>query len=394
MRTFAHVARSCTIVALLLLAFGPLQTRAADPYEINVILPLTGPTTFVGKGSRDGLEGVEQLVNKQGGIDGRPVHFVFEDDQSNAQTTVELASALIAKKVPIIMGTASAAGCGATVPLVTDGPLLYCLSPGLHPADGSYAFSASVSSADLARATIVYLRLRGLRRIAIITSTDASGQDGERGVDAALADPVNKDLAVVDREHFAPNDVSVEAQMARIKTAGPQAIIAWTTGTPLATVLRDFAGIGLDVPIVTTPANATYAQMHQYAQIMPHALLFPNKIAFAQNQVTDPGVKDVLRTFFATMNAMGIKPDVVPSTTWDPGMIVVAALRKLGTGASASQLRDYIAHLRGFAGVTGRYDFVAIPQRGIGAESVVMTRWDPAKDTWVGVSRPGGAPAP
>lgn len=394
MKTFARIARSGASFVLLLVALGPVQTRAADPYEINVILPLTGPTTFVGKGSRDGLEGVEQLVNKQGGINGRPVHFVFQDDQSNAQTTVELASALIAKKVPIIMGTASAAGCGATVPLVTDGPLLYCLSPGLHPADGSYAFSASVSSADLARATVTYLRSSGLQRIALITSTDASGQDGERGIDAALALPAGKDVTVVDREHFAPNDVSVEAQMARIKAAQPQAVIAWTTGTPLATVLRDVTGTGLDVPIVTTPANATYAQMHQYAQIMPKELLFPNKIAFALNQVTDSGVRDVLHTFFATMNAMGIKPDVVPSTTWDPGMIVVEALRKLGTNATPSQLRDFIAHLRGFAGVTGRYDFVSIPQRGVGAESVVMTRWDPVKDTWVGISRPGGIPAP
>ena len=47
----------------------------------------------------------------------------------------------------------------------------------------------------------------------MITSTDASGQDGERGVDAALADPANKDMTLVTREHYAAADLSVAAQI-------------------------------------------------------------------------------------------------------------------------------------------------------------------------------------
>jgi branched-chain amino acid transport system substrate-binding protein len=381
------------VLAALVLALTSGAAGAGNPYVINVILPLTGSTTFVGKGSREGLQGVETLTNRSGGIDGRPIHFVFQDDQSNPQTTVQLAESLIAKNVPIIMGTASVAGCNALLPLVKNGPLLYCLSPGLHPPDGSYAFSASVSSGDLALVAVRYLRLHGRKRIAIITSTDASGQDAERGIDAVLARPSNKSVTVVDREYFAPTDVDVGAQMARIKASAPQAIITWSTGTPTATVFRAITELGIDVPVLTTPGNATYAQMQQYAGFLPKELLFPNKLALAVNQVTDPGVKAALDSFYATLGGMGIKPDIIPSTTWDPGMIVVAALRKLGTHATAAQLREYIARLRGFAGVTGRYDFVAVPQRGVGASSVVMTRWDPAKGTWIGVSKPGGVPA-
>jgi branched-chain amino acid transport system substrate-binding protein len=379
--------------ALLLGALLPCGARAAEPYEIDVILPLTGPTTFVGKGSQAGLQGVEDVVNKAGGINGRPIHFVFADDQSNPQVTVQLANALLAKKVPIIMGTASVAGCSAMLPLVKDGPLLYCLSPGLHPPDGSYAFSASVSSADTTAVSVRYFRLRGLKKIAIVTSTDASGQDAERGIDAALALPENKDVTVVDREHFAPGDVSVSAQMARIKAAGPQAIIAWSTGTPAATVFRAITELGIDVPVLTTNGNSTYAQMHQYGQFLPKELLFPDQPALAVDEISDRGVKDALNTFYTTLTAMGIKPDIIPSTSWDPGLIVVAALKKLGLNATAAQIRDYIANLRGFAGVTGRYDFRAVPQRGLGPNSVIITRWDPQKDTWVGVSKPGGAPS-
>ncbi|HXP93055.1 MAG TPA: ABC transporter substrate-binding protein [Candidatus Binatia bacterium] len=388
MRRAALLAAAALLSALL-----PAAAGAADPFEINVILPLTGQATFVGKGSQQGLAGVEEATNKSGGVNGRPIHFVFQDDQSNPQITVQIANALIAKKVSVILGTAGVAGCSAVLPLVSSGPVLYCLSPGLHPPEGSYAFSASVSTADTTGVSIRYFRERGWKRIAIITSTDASGQDGERGMDAALALAENKDMAVVDREHFAPGDVTVSAQMSRMKAANPQAILAWMTGTPAGTVFRTITELGIDLPILVTNSNSTYAQMQQYAQFLPKQLYFPDQPSLAPDQVTDQGVKDALKTYFTTLNGMGIKPDVIPSTTWDPGRMVVEGFKKLGFGATAAQLRDYIASLRGWPGVNGRYDFKTVPQRGLGPNSVIITRWDSEKQTWVGVSKPGGAPA-
>ena len=68
---------------------------------------------------------------------------------------------------------------------------------------------------------------------------------------------------------------------------------------------------------------------------------------------------------------------------WDAGLISVAAFRKFGFSATAAQIHDYITHLRGFAGIDGMYDFVAVPQRGVGKASAVLTRWDPGQGTWV-----------
>jgi branched-chain amino acid transport system substrate-binding protein len=126
---------------------------------------------------------------------------------------------------------------------------------------------------------------------------------------------------------------------------------------------------------------------------LPKELLFPDQPAQAIDQVTDRGVKDALNLFFTTLNGMGIKPDVIPTSTWDPGLIVVGAFKKLGFNATAAQLRDYVSNLRGYAGVNGRYDFRAVPQRGLGPNSVIISRWDPQKETWIGVSKPGGTPS-
>src|SRR6202030_2977496 len=97
--------------------------------------------------------------------------------------------------------------------------------------------------------------------LAFMTSADATGQDAEHGLDEAVARPENKDITVVDLAHFNITDVSVAAQIVHIKAAGPQALIAWTTGTPIATVFKGAIQAGLDIPIATTSGNMTYAQM-------------------------------------------------------------------------------------------------------------------------------------
>jgi branched-chain amino acid transport system substrate-binding protein len=361
-------------------------------YEINVILPLTGQGAFLGQPQQQALQVLEGLVNREGGIQGHPVHFTFQDDQSSPQTAVQLANQLIAKKVPVILGSSLVAMCSAMAPLMKDGPVMYCLSPGIHPAAGGYVFSTSVSTTSLAQAAVAYFRSQGWTRLAVLTSTDATGQDADNAIQAALNQPDNAAMRVVAHEHFAPSDVSVAAQITRIKAAQPQALIAWATGTPIGTVFQAIAQAGLDVPVATTNGNQTYAQMQRMASFLPKQLFIPTAQWAAYDALPPGPVKDAQKKYFDAFQALGVKPDNGQSLAWDPALIVIDALRHLGVGATAAQIRAYIAGLKGFAGINGVYDFAAEPQRGLTVQQAVVTRWDPGKSAWVAVSGPAGAP--
>lgn len=380
------------IFSALLLALVPIGAPAADPYQIYAILPETGTGAFIGKEEGQSLRAVAALVNKSGGVAGRPIEFTIEDDGSNPQTAVQLLNIIIAKHVPVVLGSGLTALCSAMAPLSQNGPVQYCFSPGIHPAKGSYVFSASMSTADLAIAAIRYYRLRGMTRLAILVSTDASGQDNMRSLAAALALPENKNVKVVAQEYFSDTDVSVGAQIARIKASGAQALIAWATGTPVATILRASTDAALTIPIFTSSGNETYAQMRAYAGFLPEELDFPGPPCLALNQLPEGPVKSAVATYITAFRDAGIQPDFGQSVAWDPALLVVDALRKLGLNANATQIRDYIANLHSWNGITGHYDFGAVPQRGVGVDSVVIERWDASRNTWVGVSRPGGYP--
>jgi len=368
-----------------------MQARSADPYEIDAIISLTGQVAFIGQSAAQTLHVVEEQVNKSGGIQGRPLRIVITDDQSTPQLGVQLANIAIAKKVAVILGPSLTGVCSAVLPLLKDGPFGYCFSPGIHPTSG-YVFSAEVSTGDLVAAGIRYFRLRGWTRLAIIIATDASGQDVDHGIDVALAAPENKVMNVVAHEHFNPTDLSVAAQMARIKAANPQVLITWGTGTPEGTLLRGVSDAALDVPVFTSAANLTYAQMKAYAGFLPKQLLFPGFPFMAPDQLPRGPVKAKVAAFLSAFKAAGINPDNGQGIAWDPAFIVIDALRKLGPGATPAQIRDYVANLRGWSGIGGTYDFRSVPQRGIDINNVVIVRWDQDKGTWVGVSKPGGYP--
>ncbi|MGH7755283.1 MAG: ABC transporter substrate-binding protein [Vulcanimicrobiaceae bacterium] len=380
------------LAAALLVAVATPSVRAAEPYEINVIMPLTGSAAFLGKAENQSLQLIEGVVNKTGGIKGRPVKFVVQDDQSSPQVAVQLANAVIAKKVPVILGSSVVAMCNAIAALVKNGPVQYCFSPGIHPPQGSYTFSASVSTKDLIAVYLTYFRSMGWTKVALLFSTDGSGQDAERSFDEELKLPENKAVQIVAREHFNTTDVSVAAQISHIKAADPQVVVAWTTGTPFATVLRAYNESGMTAPLATTNGNMTYAQMAQYAPYLPKTLLFPGLSFFGFENVAKGPVRDAQKVFYDAFAAINVKPDAANSFDWDPIMIVIDALRAKGTDATAAQVRDYIANLHDYAGIDGIYDFRDAVQRGLTRSNALVTRWDAAKGTWVAISKPGGAP--
>lgn len=383
-------AAAALAVALLVFPAG-----AAEAYDINVIQSLTGGAAFLGQAEQRALQLEEKTVNASGGIKGLPLHFIFHDDQSSPQVAVQLASGIIASHPAVLLGSSLVAMCKAMAPLMTEGPVMYCLSPGIYPKPGSYVFTTNVSTHDLTTALIRYFRTKGWTRLSLITSTDATGQEAEQGIDAFLRQPENKTITMVERNHFNVTDVSVSAQLERIKTAKPQAVIAWTTGAQIATILRGAVQAGLEIPIAVSNGNMTYAQMAQYAGFLPKTLYIPSSLWPASGQgkfALNPAIAAKQKQFYDAFAAAGIKPDNASVLAWDPAVIIIDALRKLGPTATATELRDYLVHLKGQAGVNGIYDFEKVPQRGLDIDDTLVTRWRPQEKRWEVESKPAGLP--
>jgi branched-chain amino acid transport system substrate-binding protein len=379
--------RLLAAIGLVFLTIMP--SKAADPIQLYAILSLTGPGAFIGQADQKAVELALDVVNKSGGLKGRQLKVTVLDDASNPQNAVQLAGTLIGK-TPFIIGPAVTASCAAVAPMLRNGPVSYCLSPGVNPPAGSFYFSAGSSSDDLIVVMMRYFREKGWKRIGFITSTDATGQAVDRGMAYAMNLLENRSMTLVTQEHFGLSDVSVAAQISRIKAANPDAIVAWANGPAFGTVLRGIQDSGLSVPIGASAGNLVYTFLKQFGPLLAKETYFAGASSLSPD-FTPPGKQRDAQLVLAKAYAnAGLRPDFLAVSAWDPIMILVDALKALGPDASPEQIRNHIATLHGWVGVSGTYDYRDGSQRGIGQSAVMMDRYDVPTDKIVGISRPAG----
>jgi branched-chain amino acid transport system substrate-binding protein len=386
-----------TAVLALLLAVsadapGIAQTATGTPYTIDAVLELSGSNAFTGEIYATSLRIYETYVNAHGGIYGRPVHFNLRDDQTNPQVAVQLAADTIAKHPVVFFGGGNTGSCAAIAPLVKDGPVDYCISPGFTPDKGSYAFATSPSLKYILSAVLQYCRSHGYKRLALISAIDATGKASEQTLGELLALPAKHDLTLTTNQHFNPADLSIAAQVTQVAAAKADIVLSFAGGTPFGTVLRNLNDGGVHLPVLTSSANINRAQLDQYKSFLPPQLIFNGPIFEMQDQLGDRGLRDAVNILYSAYKAAGAELSPQSGFAWDPAVLIVAGLRKLGPSATPQQLRDYLLGLRKFPGVNGSYDFSIGDQHGLSADSLVFVSWDPNTRNFSLVSGPGGSP--
>lgn len=384
-----------TMVLLAGCGGGGGSSAGASPYTIGVVLSLTGPASFLGKSEKKAVDLLVQQVNAKGGINGHKLDTIIEDDQTDPSQAVQLTRTLTAQHVVALAGYPLVATCAAASPLLKNGPVQYCFTPGIHPRGSSnYVFSSNLSTGTLIHVVLKYFHAQGWDRVALIASTDASGQDGFTNVKSEVAG--FSGMQLTDTERFGTTDVSVAAQLSRIAASHPQALIVWTTGTPVATVFKGIQQAGLNIPVATTNGNETYAQMQSYASFLPANLYFgaPEDIAYKALNPSSSVYAMEQQLHQQYQSAYGAQPDIAFSLAWDPMQILVKALGAVGP--DPTKMRDYIESLHNFQGASGIYNFSTGngtgSHRGLDTSSAYVVRWDATQSTFSPVTGADAAP--
>jgi hypothetical protein len=129
--------------------------------------------------------------------------------------------------------------------------------------------------------------------------------------------------------------------------------------------------------------------------VLPKDLYFPGLAYLAGSNPKEavPQARTAIKRMYDAMKAANAPVDFQGGIPWDPAQIVVDAYRKLGPAATHDQIRQFILDLKGYAGISGLYDFSdkeTGAQRGLTAKDVLVMRWNDGKAGWDAVSKMGG----
>lgn len=372
-----------TLVCLVAIALLPARAAAADPFPIDVLLPLTGPAAFAGDAQQQVVRAMERLTNRTGGIRGRPIRFEIHDDQSSPAVAVQIVNELLPKKPVVILGPSVQATCAAVSPVLAggSGPVNYCFSPGNIPPHGGYVFASTAPIEKLIGVEVAHLREMGFKRAALLAATDASGQANAALFVTDLAAP-DQPLKLIADERFSPAALGIAAQVAKVKAASPDVLLVWGNGTAFIMALREIGNAGIDVPVLTNSFNADGEMLKRNAGIMPRTLMVQGLPYQGKNPPR--GLRNAGTEYVNALHDAGIATaSVVMAYAWDPMKITIAALRALPANATPAQLHDYLEKMHDFPGLFGTYDFRSGDQYGQNGSDMPFVMWDGARGDWI-----------
>ncbi|MFT6671784.1 MAG: branched-chain amino acid transport system substrate-binding protein [Afipia broomeae] len=101
------MTKTAVVLASLLATTAiTVPALANDPIKIGVVTPLSGTYTPIGQQVRWGLELATKEVNAAGGVMGRQIQLIFEDEEANPSVAVQKAEKLFeVQKVDFLTGT-------------------------------------------------------------------------------------------------------------------------------------------------------------------------------------------------------------------------------------------------------------------------------------------------
>lgn len=383
---------SLAIVLALMFAFTTVDVEAqtSEPIKIGAFFALSGPASSIGTPTKLVAQMVVDKINKEGGINGRPIELIVGDTEGDPTKALMVAKRLVEKdKVVALIGPTRTGTGMAVKPYIEDKahiPIMMTVGGDPVIAGGKFGpyrwtFKTPQRTSTAARKVYEYLKSQKIQKIALLTASDAFGKDGLNWLEKLAPE---YGLEIVAQEAFAPTDADMTTQLVKIRDSKPQALICWTIGPAGAKVAKNVKQLGLSTPLIQChgqpdPKYIELAGDAAEGSIMPATKL----MVYEQLPDSDPQ-KAVIQDFVHLYRDVYHFDEQYPINThsgyaWDAVFLLANAMRQVGT--NPEPLRDAIEHTQGYVGVSGIYNLTPEDHNGLGTDSLVMVKIENGK--WV-----------
>ncbi len=342
---------------------------AADTIKIGAIVSLTGTYAGLGGPEQKTLEMEVKRINDAGGINGKQIEVIIEDDATDEAKAVAAASKLIDQdQVIAIIG---ATGTGQSMAI--RGDVNRAGIPQVSMAGGSaitaapldpLVFQTPWSNNLVIPFELAYMKKQGITKLAAMSDSGGFGKDGLAVLEASAP---KAGIEIVENQTFNPGDTDFSAQLTKIKGSDAQAMILISSGKEAAAVVQQAKELGVTIPIYGTHGNARM-EFIQGAGDAAEGFIFPaGKILLPESYGTDTEAYKVATDFVERYSAAsgGEAPSTFAGHAYDAINLIAEAAKRVQGDLTPAALRDEIEKTNGFVGIGGTFTFSPTDHNGL-----------------------------
>lgn len=259
--------RAVLVILMCLAVLAPRSAAAQATIKIGVDQPLTGPVAASGSYIVDGAKIAADQINAEGGVLGKHIQLLIEDNRSNPTAAVEAAQKLITEdKAPVLMGAWSSTYTLAIMPLLKryQVPMLVETSSSdkITRSNNPWIFRIAPDSQMQADAFAKYLPEFHVKKAAFLVVNNDWGLGNYK----TFADLLEKNhVSIVSKELMSPSDQEMSAQLSKIKASGADSLFVVTEVEQLALVLKQAHTMQLPQKIISASASSSPDQIIEEA---------------------------------------------------------------------------------------------------------------------------------
>jgi branched-chain amino acid transport system substrate-binding protein len=287
-------------------------------------------------------------INGGGGVNGRKIKVVTEDDQSKSEEAANAVTKLISENsVVAVLGEVASSSSIAAAPICQQNKVPMITPSSTNPEvtkKGDYIFRMCFTDDYQGHSLADYVaKTLGVKQAAILTDVKS---DYSQGLARYFEESFTKAGGqVVGRASYAKGDADFRAQLTALKQHNPQILFVPGYYTDIGQIATQAKDLGLNVPLV----GGDGWESPKLIEIGGKALegCFYSNHYFPGDP--DPAVRDFVEKY---KQRYGATPDALAALAYDAARVLSEAIKRAGK-TDGPALRDAIAQTKGFKGVTG-----------------------------------------
>ncbi len=333
---------------------GPGGTAGGDKVKIGVFMSLTGSTAQFGISSTNGIKMAADEVNAAGGINGKQIELLVQDDRSDAQEAATIVTKFVTQDgVHAVIGEVASSRTIAAAPIAQNAKIPLLTPSSTNPEvtkKGDYIFrSCFIDPVQGAAMSQFAGKSLGKRRAALMVDRK---NDYSTGLEKVINEIFPKfGGQVVITQSFQEGDTDFNGQLTSIKGANPDVIFVPAYYGDVALIAKQARDKGLNVPLIGGDGWDS-AQLYTIGGQAIVGSYFTNHYSPYD---TDPKVQKFVQGY---QKLYGQAPDALAATAYDAAHIMFDAIKRANS-LDGKAIRDALAATKDFPGVTGTVNFNA-----------------------------------
>lgn len=324
-------------------------SSSGDTIKVGVYVDLTGQTSSFGQSTKNGIELAVEEINAAGGVNGKKIQLVVEDDQGRTEQAKTVVEKLINQdKVVAVLGEVASSNTLAAAPVAQAAKIPMITPSSTNPKVtqvGDFIFRVCFLD-DFQGSSIAKFASKNLngKTAAILGDVNSDYSKG-------LTEFFEKEFTalggkVVAKEAYTQTDPDFKGQLTKIRNLNPDVLYVPGYYGQVGIIAKQARELGMNMPLLGGDGWDSPELWNLGGAALKNSFITNHYSADDPN----PVIQNFVKKYKEKYN--NVAPDSLAALAYDSARVLADAIKRAG-GTDSAKLRDAINATKDFAGVTG-----------------------------------------